>query len=162
MPAELCDGVGMTRRIDLPEEEVVARYDASEPVVQITESYAVSTPVLYRILREHGQALRLPRLTPAQRGAVVTLYQTGLSDTAVAKQLGLSRASVRKVVAESGVKRPTPEELADAALRSATVQEIAQRHRSGEPVRSLAVEYGIPRNTLARYLTRLAQLCDTP
>lgn len=152
----------MTRRIDLPEEKVVARYDAGEPVVQIAESYAVSTPVLYRVLRERGRALRLPRLTPAQRSAVVALYQTGLSDTAVATQLRFSRASVRKVVAESGVKRPTPEELAAAVLRSATVQEIARRHQSGEPVRSLAVEYGIARNTLARYLDRLARLHDTP
>lgn len=143
-----------TRRFDLPDAEIAARYDAGESVLPIAEAYGVSTPVIYRILREQGRALRVPRITPEQRDAVVALYQTGISDTAVAERLGVSRTTVRKVVAEAGVKRPTPEELAREDVRSPVMQEMVRRRQAGETVRSLASEYGISRNTMARRLDR--------
>lgn len=144
-----------TRRFDLPDAEIANRYDAGESVLVIAESYGVSTPVIYRILRERGSALRLPRITLEQRDAVLVLYRTGLSDTAVAGRLGVSRATVRKVVAEAGVKRPTPEEMAEEDLRSPVMREIARRRQAGESLRSLASAYGISRNTLARRLARV-------
>lgn len=148
-----------TRRFDLPDAEIAARYDAGESVVHIAKSYAVSTPVVYRILREQRRALRRPRITSEQRDAVITLYRTGLSDAAVAEQLGVARTTVRKVVAEAGVKRPTPEEVARDHLHSPVMQEILRRRQAGETVHSLALAYGIPRNTLTR---RLARAQDRP
>lgn len=143
-----------TRRFDLPDAEIAARYDADESVRLIARAYGVTTPVIYRIVREQGRSLRLPRTTPEQRDAVIALYRTGLSDTAVAKQLGVSRTTVRKVVTEAGVKRPTPEELAQEEVHSPVMREIVRRREAGESVRSLAVAYGIPRNTMARRLAR--------
>ncbi|MBE4790334.1 helix-turn-helix domain-containing protein [Streptomyces caniscabiei] len=156
MPPNVIPG---TRRFDLPDAEITARYDAGESVLPIAEAYGVSTPVIYRILREQGRTLRLPRTTPQQRDAVVALYQTGLSDTEVAKRLGLSRTTVRKIVAEAGVKRLTPQQLAQKEVHSPVMREIVRRRQAGETVRSLATEYGIARNTLAR---RLARAQDGP
>lgn len=144
----------MTRRLDLPDAEIVAQYDAGEPVVSIAQHHGVSTPVIYTRLREHGRSLRLPRTTPAQCEAALALYRTGLSPAAVAARLGISRTTVRKVVDEAGAKRTTAVELPWGHLGSAEVQEIVQRRRTGESVRSLGIEYGIPRSTLARRLAR--------
>jgi DNA invertase Pin-like site-specific DNA recombinase len=143
-----------TRRYDVPDDEIIVRYDADEPVTQIAASYGVSTPVIYTRLREQGHRLRLPRITDDLRATALSLYQAGLSDTAVAEKLGISRATVRKVVADAGVKRATPEQVAAEHLRSPVMQEIVRRRLAGESVRALAAEYGIPRNTLARRLAR--------
>lgn len=143
------------RRIDLPVPEILRRYDEGEPVNALARAYGVSSPAIYYRLHEHGRALRFPRTTPEQRRSAVALYQTGLSDAAVAEKLKMSRTTVRKAIQEAGVKRPTPEELARAHLESTAMQEIVRRRRAGESVRVLALEYGIPRNTLARRLARV-------
>lgn len=142
------------RRIDLPVAEILRRYEGGEPVNVLARAYGVSSPVIYHRLHEHGRALRSPRTTPEQRRRAVALYQTGLTDAAVAAKLNMSRTTVRKAIQEAGVKRPTPEERARAHLQSEDMQEIVRRRRAGEPVRALAVEYGIPRNTLVRRLAR--------
>lgn len=143
-----------TRRFDLPDEEIAARYDAGEPIDEIAASYGVSSPVIYTRLREQRRSQRLPRITAAQRARILDLYGSGLSGAAVAKAMGIARSSVRKVVREAGAERPTHVELAAAHVRSDAVQEIMRRHRGGESVRSLAREYDIPRSTLARRLAR--------
>jgi len=144
-----------TRRFDLPDKEIAARYDAGEPIVEIAASYGVSSPVIYTRLREQGRAKRLPRITPVQRARILDLYRSGMSGKAVARKLEIARSTVRKVVREAGVKRPTHVELAATHARSEVVQEIARRRRAGESVRALAEEYGIPRSTLARRLATL-------
>jgi DNA invertase Pin-like site-specific DNA recombinase len=143
-----------TRRFALPDEEIAARYDAGEPINEIAASYGVSSPVIYTRLREQGRTQRLPRITAAQRSQILDLYNSGMSGAAVAKALGIARSSVRKVVRQAGMRRPTHVEVAAAHVQSDVVQEILRRRRSGEPVRALAHEYGIPRNTLARWLAR--------
>ena len=144
-----------TRRFDLPDKEIAARYDAGEPIEELAASYGVSSPVIYTRLREQGRTQRLPRLTVAQRAQILDLYGSGMSGKAVARRLGVARASVRKVVREAGVKRPTHVDLAATHARSEVVREIAGRHQAGESVRALADEYGIPRTTLARRLAAL-------
>jgi transposase-like protein len=144
-----------TRRFDLPDEEIAARYDAGEPIVELAAAYGVSTPVIYTRLREQGRTQRLPRIHAKQRAQILDLYGSGMSGKAVAKRLGIARSTVRKVVREAGMKRPTHEELAAAHARSSVVQEIARRHRAGQTVRALAEEYGIPRTTLTRRLAAL-------
>jgi len=144
----------VTRRLTLPDAQIVARYDAGEPVLQIAQAYGVSTPVIYTRLREHGRSIRRPRLSPEGRVRVLALYESGLSSVAAARKMGISRSTVRKVVAQAGLTRPTPEEQATAEARTDTVQEIARRRRAGESVRALSQEYGIPRATLTRRLAR--------
>lgn len=152
MPPKTIPG---TRRYDLPDEEIAARYDAGETVVEIAASYGVSSPVIDTRLREQGRSKRLSRITAAQRARILDLYGSGLSRKAVAARLGIARSTVRKVVREAGAERPTHVELAAEHARSEVVREIARRRAGGESVRALAEEYGIPRNTLYRRLKAL-------
>jgi DNA invertase Pin-like site-specific DNA recombinase len=149
-----------SRRMDLPDAEIVERYKRGEPVQQIAKAYGVSwAPIMQRI-REGGDLVLRRPVPTEQKKQAVRLYQTGLSPNAVASQLGLSRTTVRNAVVEAGVKRPSPQTLVLEGLQSDTMREIQERHRSGASVNSLAREYGIPRTTLQRRIERLQRRID--
>lgn len=148
--------------LQLPVDEIAARYRAGEPVSWIAESLGVSHPTIVDRLRDGGHYMkrrkRLPSATAAQRVATdaVDLYVSGLSGKAVAKQLGVSRATVRKIITAAGVvKHPTPEEKCAADLRNGPYLEIAVRYKAGESLYTLAREYGVSRSTLQRRMAAL-------
>lgn len=98
--------------MNLPDAEIVRRYQAGESISVLARSYGVSFAAIDKRLRENGvrkpSVFWSPRTTAAQRDAALALYQSGLSDAAVAKQVGISRTTVRKVVDLAGAKRSGP------------------------------------------------------
>ncbi|MFJ3283374.1 helix-turn-helix domain-containing protein [Streptomyces halstedii] len=143
--------------LQLPVDEIAERYLAGEPVSRIAKSLGVSHPTIVGRLRDGGHYVkRRSSVTAAQGAAAVALYVSGLSGKAVAKQLGVSRSTIRKVVTAAGVaKHPTPEEKCATDLHDGPYREIAARYEAGESVYSLAREYGISRSTLQRRMAAL-------
>lgn len=145
--------------LQLPVDEIAERYLAGEPVSRIAKSLGVSHPTIVGRLRDGGHYVkRRPYATAAQRVAAVAvdLYVSGLSGKAVAKQLGVSRATIRKIITTAGViKHPAPEEKCAADLRDGPYLEIAVRYKAGESLYTLAHEYGVSRSTLQRRMAAL-------
>ncbi|WP_329204013.1 helix-turn-helix domain-containing protein [Streptomyces sp. NBC_01435] len=143
--------------LQLPVDEIAARYQAGEPVSRIAKAYGVSHPTIVERLRSDGHYVeRRSSVTAAQRAATVELYASGLSGKAVAKRLNISRTMVRKLVTASGMtKQLTPEDRAAADLIDGRYRDIAPRYQAGESTHVLARECGVSRSTLQRRMTAL-------
>src|SRR5262245_3155472 len=107
-------------------EEIVRRYTQGERVTRISQAAHRSTSGIYRILRKHGvtmhgpqkgvyyrtqrktlaldinanavlEQLRLSKLS-SSASAAVTLYGAGATQSAIARELGLSRQRIHQIV----------------------------------------------------------------
>lgn len=97
------------KRFDIP--DAAERYLAGESIEDIAKSCGVSPGPVRRIITQAGvmrsvtEAQRLRFGSPEfQPEEVVRLYESGMSELAVSKSIGMSRDGVRRVLLAAGVK----------------------------------------------------------
>jgi DNA-binding CsgD family transcriptional regulator len=86
-------------------EEIVACYQAGEPIADLAERLGIHRGTIYHRLQQAGIILR-PRqaLTPTQVGVAARLYGKGQSLVKVGRQLGVDAQTVRNHLAKAGVE----------------------------------------------------------
>lgn len=90
------------------EQEVLARYETGESMNALAIAYGVSPTTIRDLLVRHGNKRR-PRggryrvITGQQREQIITRYQAGQSQHAVARALGISQTSVGRTLSAAGV-----------------------------------------------------------
>lgn len=87
----------MSRRLDLPCDELAAGYLAGRSVSALARSYACSPTTISKHLRDCGVALRPSRFVPAQVDAAElrrAYLEERLSIAAIAARFGVSASTV--------------------------------------------------------------------
>lgn len=84
-------------------DELVARYRAGEVVPALSQEYGISASGLRELLRAEGLSLRGHKITVADTKQAVRLYVSGLTIDQVAKQVGYSWGTIRRVLLQNGV-----------------------------------------------------------
>lgn len=119
-----------------------------------------STSRVYRLLRRHGvtgNSGAYNTAAMAERERIIAEYQAGATLAAIARQLSVDAATVRNVLARSGVPRrrrgPQARPFSDAECErvrllrqaGASIEEIADElHRSTSAVSAVVAELGLP------------------
>lgn len=78
---------------------VVAAYAAGEPLKALAARLGLDDKTVLAMVRRAGRPTRMPRLTDEVRGQIVTRYQEDKGVTEIASALGVSRATVYRVLA---------------------------------------------------------------
>jgi transposase-like protein len=85
---------------EMERRAIVADYVSGvATIAALAERYGVSDYSIRMILRRAGIGPKRRTITPEQTARVLTLWATGLSVNAIAKQVGMGQANVRLIVA---------------------------------------------------------------
>lgn len=82
---------------------VLAAYEAGEPAKSIAQQFGVSRQSVNVLAEEAGLPRRLKRLTTEQEDQIIQLYESGLGQGRVAKQLGLGKSTVQAVLRRNDI-----------------------------------------------------------
>ena len=83
-------------------EAILARYDAGESALALSQEYGISRDGLRRLLKHAGVAIRTQFVvTPKVARQIVQLYESGLTIRQVAVQVGCAYGTVRGVLHEN-------------------------------------------------------------
>lgn len=101
-----------------------------------------------------------PRLTQAQKQAIIHLYQSGATFDTIQQTLGASSKTVYKLLEENGIARrgwhPNSGNNPQCRpkLSDATVDRLIKNYQAGYPIDALCKVYKIQESTLFHYLQR--------
>ncbi len=89
-----------------PEEEaeVVALYQAGRTAREVADRFGIHRLTVSRAVRRAGGRVRREPLTEREVEKAATLYTSGMSIAAVAKELSLPRESIRRQLILAGVE----------------------------------------------------------
>ena len=86
---------------------IVGYYQNGWPIEKLAQVYNIHYSTLYLILKKYGvKAIRKGHLSDEQKKEAITLYQKGMTITAVGKQLEVGKHSVRRLIKKEGLTRP--------------------------------------------------------
>ncbi|WP_433227569.1 helix-turn-helix domain-containing protein [Actinomadura formosensis] len=146
-------------------------YEAGESIRGLARALGVSSNAVKMRLAQAGTTLR-SREQPHRRRMVLPVpspvlrrrYEAGESLYDLAAELGVVPATVKLRLLEAGTTmRPVggPPRSRQVAL-PIPPQQLLQRHQAGESLHDLALELGVPRNTLRGQLEAAAKAHPSP
>ncbi|UTU09201.1 hypothetical protein CcrJ4_gp454 [Caulobacter phage J4] len=137
---------GPPRRFD--HDEMIDLWRAGHNSIALAARYGVTPSAISRaISHARSKDPTIPRRKRVDREAVVTAYQAGASEVAIAKDLGHSLAVVYRALAQAGVPlRPRP--------GSVDVQAAADLRKQGLTIDQIAEALSASRHGVRRALTR--------
>lgn len=151
----------MTKKLDAAtEQQILDAYKKSpRGGTVLARQLGVGKTTLYRVLRLNNVALDparqynpevRKRFTEEQEQEIVQLYESGLRAPEIARRFGCFPGTIRSVMHRSGVqmrrgvqRRHMPEEV---------IEDILQRHSSGESQSAIANDLGWDQTTISRVL----------
>jgi len=87
---------------DVDIARLVSDYEAGLSGRQLAQKYGLGRSTVLKLLREHGVAVRYPRLTEAECARVVELYRQGMRQIDIAEQFGRHKAVIWHVLRRAG------------------------------------------------------------
>lgn len=82
---------------------VTAAYRGGETASAIAKRFGISRQSVNILAADAGLSRKVPRTTSEQQDEIIRLYQTGLSQQAVADAVGFSQTSVHLVLMRRGI-----------------------------------------------------------
>jgi hypothetical protein len=93
------------RRLDAEGvQALVEAYEAGTTARQLAEQFNLARSTVISLLRKRGVTIRYPRLTPEECVEIVELYQSGLSQVAIAERLDRHKAVIWHALERAGMK----------------------------------------------------------
>jgi DNA invertase Pin-like site-specific DNA recombinase len=92
------------RLADADIQQLVADYRAGSAARDLAERYGLARSTVVGLLRKQGVVIRYPQMTPADRIRVVELYQSGVTQIEIARQLGRHKGVIWHVLERAGLK----------------------------------------------------------
>jgi hypothetical protein len=83
--------------------ELVQGYLAGMPGRELAERFRLARSTIIKVLKDHGVAVRHPRVTPEAQAEMARLYQAGVRQVEIAEQFGRSPGLVWHVLERAGV-----------------------------------------------------------
>lgn len=79
-------------------QQLLANYQAGRSGQELAEMYGLVRSTVIGLLRQHGVAVRYPRVKPDESAEMVRLYRSGVRQVDIAKQFGRDPATVWHVL----------------------------------------------------------------
>lgn len=91
------------------EDAIVAAYEAGERVAEMAPRLGISVPTIYAVLKRRFVPIRDRRghrpVTQEEAASISALYRDGVPVSVIARRVGLSEASVYRVLRRVGIAR---------------------------------------------------------
>jgi hypothetical protein len=109
-PARTEPAPAPVRRISLRLDEqlvqqLLADYRAGRTGRELAEQYGLARSTVIGLLRQHGVAVRYPRVTPVEAAEMVRLYRTGMRQVDIAARFDRDPGNVWHVLEREGALR---------------------------------------------------------
>lgn len=109
-PARSDPAPAPVRRVSLRLDEQLVRqlladYQGGRTGRELAEQYGLARSTVIGLLRQHGVAVRYPRVTPDEVAEMVRLYQSGVRQVDIAARFGRDPGNVWHVLKRAGVFR---------------------------------------------------------
>lgn len=149
-----------SKKLDERRKAILADYEAGTSSKDICEKYGISKSTLYKDMRQIGKTCQeyyhkaLKDKTNQRNSDIRSKIERGVSVSTIAKEYGISKTAIYETFHQENVragilkKRGRPRKNAE---RNAL---IAKRHREGEAVQALAVEYNLSVSTINTICSR--------
>jgi hypothetical protein len=83
-------------------QQLLADYQVGSTGRQLAERYGLARSTVIQLLRQHGVAVRYPRVTPAEAAEMVALYQSGARQVDIADRFGRDPGNIWHVLKRTG------------------------------------------------------------
>jgi hypothetical protein len=87
-------------------QQLLADYKAGRTGRELAEQYGLARSTVIGRLREHGVAVRYPRVTPAEAAEMARLYQSGVQQANIAARFGRDPGNIWHVLKRAGAFGP--------------------------------------------------------
>jgi DNA-directed RNA polymerase specialized sigma24 family protein len=84
-------------------ERIVAEYAAGTTAAELGQRYGIAKSSVLRLLRQAGELVRHPRISPAETARLIQLYEAGLPQQDIAERLGRSPSAVWHCLRRAGL-----------------------------------------------------------
>jgi DNA-binding transcriptional regulator LsrR (DeoR family) len=83
-------------------QQLLADYQAGSTGRELAERYGLARSTVIGLLRQHGVAVRYPRVTPDEAAEIVQLYRTGMRQVDIAARFGRDPGNIWHVLKRAG------------------------------------------------------------
>jgi hypothetical protein len=83
-------------------QQLLADYQAGRSGRALAERYGLARSTVIELLRQHGVAVRYPRVTPAEAAEMVQLYRSGMRQVDIAARFGRDPGNIWHVLKRAG------------------------------------------------------------
>jgi DNA-binding NarL/FixJ family response regulator len=84
-------------------ERLVAEYAAGATAAELGRRYGIAKSSVLGLVRQAGETVRHPRLSPTETALLVELFRTGLPQKDIAQRLGRSPSAVWHCLRRAGL-----------------------------------------------------------
>jgi transposase-like protein len=130
-------------------------------VSEIAKQFGVSIGVVRSVLKSAGLVRQMesrPRVSDEVKSGIIRERKNGATFTAIEKQFGISRSTVRKSLREAGLLAPQPPD----PEQQKRDQEIAELRRQGTKLADIGKKYGLTLGQVFHALDRYNKTADDP
>jgi len=138
-------------------EEIKRRYANNEGLLTIAKALGTSQGPVTRVLKENNVEIRkstdsLKAFSDEEEKEVIEKYKKGLTAKAIAKEYGLSKTPILKVLKRAGCNPYKDNQERNKKLSEGQKEEIAIAYKEGETAQKLARRYGVTGPTIKKAL----------
>lgn len=83
-------------------QQLLADYQAGRTGRELAEQYSLARSTVIGLLRQHGVAVRYPRVTAEEAAEMVRLYRTGMRQVDIAARFGRDPGNIWHVLKRAG------------------------------------------------------------
>jgi hypothetical protein len=83
-------------------QQLLADYKAGRTGRELAEQYGLARTTVIGLVRQHGVAVRNPRVTPDEAAEMVQLYQSGVRQVDIAARFGRDPGNIWHVLKRAG------------------------------------------------------------
>lgn len=140
-------------RLDASRHDITSRYLAGESTVSLGSAYGCNGGSIWLALKRWGVPIRATKVADANRDRVLELDTAGVTAYAIEKQLGISDATVSRILKAAGRDISARKKgRADPLVNHSDA--IIARYQAGEGCDLIAADFGCQRTSIMRLLTR--------
>lgn len=83
-------------------QQLLADYQAGRTGRELAQQYGLARSTVIELLRQHGVAVRYPRVTAEEAAEMVRLYQSGIRQVDIAARFGRAPGNIWHVLNRAG------------------------------------------------------------
>ncbi len=83
-------------------QQLLADYQAGRTGRELADQYGLARSTVIKLLRQHGVAVRYPRITPDAAAEMVRLYRAGIRQMDIAARFGRDPGNIWHVLKRAG------------------------------------------------------------
>lgn len=149
-----------SKKLDERRKAIFADYEAGTSSKDICEKYGISKSTLYKDMRQIGKTCQeyyhkaLKDKTNQRNSDIRSKIERGVSVSTIAKEYGISKTAIYETLHQENVRAGILQKRGRPRKNTERNALIAKRHREGEKVQALAIEYNLSVSTVNTICSR--------